>query len=150
MLVDVVEEEYRHETIPHLYGPDRRAVLERKLAWFFRGTPYSHVLPEGRETEGRRDDKVLLSAITNPELVQPWTRLCVQQKVPVAGIYSLAIVSTALLDRINVKSPNVLMGQHADPQRSPAILFPGGTHQDQPAGEDAAARHGALRPVYPE
>jgi len=109
MLVDVVEEEYRHETIPHLYGPDRRAVLERKLAWFFRGTPYTHVLPEGRETEGRRDDKVLLSAITNPELVQPWTRLCVQQKVPVAGIYSLAIVSTALLDRIKVKSPNVLM-----------------------------------------
>ena len=109
MLVDVVEEEYRHETIPHLYGADRRAVLERKLAWFFRGTPYTHVLPEGRETEGRRDDKVLLSAITNPELVQPWTRLCVQQKVPVAGIYSLAIVSTALLDRINVKSPNVLM-----------------------------------------
>ncbi|MCA1851915.1 MAG: hypothetical protein LC647_05855, partial [Beggiatoa sp.] len=104
----MVEEEYRHETIPHLYGPDRRAVLERKLAWFFRGTPYTHVLPEGRETEGRRDDKVLLSAITNPELVQPWIRLCVQQKVPIAGIYSLAIVSTALLDRINVKSPNVL------------------------------------------
>ncbi len=109
VLVDVVEEEYRHETIPHLYGPDRRAVLERKLAWFFRGTPYTHVLPQGRETEGRRDDKVLLSAITNPELVQPWTRLCAQQKIPIAGIYSLAIVSTALLDRIKVKSPNVLM-----------------------------------------
>ncbi len=103
-----MEEEYRHETIPHLYGPDRRAVLERKLAWFFRGTPYSHVLTQGRETEGRRDDKVLLSAITNPELVQPWTRLCTQQKVPIAGIYSLAIVSTALLERMRVKSPNVL------------------------------------------
>ncbi len=108
LLVDVVEEEYRHETIPHLYGPDRRAVLERKLAWFFRGTPYSHVLPQGRETEGRRDDKILLCAITNPELLQPWTRLCAQRKVPIAGIYSLAIVNTALLDRMHVKSPNVL------------------------------------------
>ena len=39
---------------------------------------------EGRETEGRRDDKVLLSAITNPELVHRGP-LCVQQKVPVAA-----------------------------------------------------------------
>ena len=46
--------------------------------------------------------------------------------------------------------PERAHGQHAEPQRSPAILFPGPGHQDQPAGEDAAARHGALRPVYPE
>ena len=58
VLVDVVEEAYRQETVPHVGASDRRAVLERKYARLFRGTPYHHALRQGRETEGRRDDRV--------------------------------------------------------------------------------------------
>ena len=127
-----------------IYGADRRAVLERKPRGFFRGTPYS-MSAEGRETRGGATTR-LLSAITNPELVQTWTR-CASAKGPVAGIYSCDLRGAALLDRINVKS-RTCSWSACDPQRSPTVVFRTG-HQDQPDGEDAAARR-CPSPVYPE
>ncbi|MGH8534888.1 MAG: hypothetical protein ACREXM_00125 [Gammaproteobacteria bacterium] len=109
LMVDVVEEEYRHENIPHLYGSDRQAVIERKQAWFFRGTPYCHVMMQGREAEGRRDDKLMFTAIVNPDIVIPWVRLCTQNKVALAGIYSLPILSASLLAKMKVPSRHVLL-----------------------------------------
>lgn len=109
LMVDIVEEEYRHETVPHLYGAERRAVIERKQAWLFRGTPYGHVILQGRMPEGRRDDRVLLTAIINPDLVTPWVRLCHQNRVPLAGIYSLPILSSLLLNRMRVGRADVLL-----------------------------------------
>src|SRR5918992_798235 len=49
ILVDIVEEEYRQETIPHLRGSDRQAVIKRKQARLFRGTPYCYTSLAGRE-----------------------------------------------------------------------------------------------------
>ncbi len=109
VLVDVVEEEYRQESIPHVSGADRKSVLERKYARLFRGTPYRHALRQGRETEGRRDDRVLLTAITRPEALTPWLSTLITHKVPVAGIYSLPILSERLLKRIGATAPNVLL-----------------------------------------
>ena len=109
VLVDVVEEEYRQETIPHVGGADRRSVLERKYARLFRGTPYRHALRQGRESEGRRDDSVLLTAITRPEALTPWLTILISHKVPVAGVYSLPILSERLLKRIHATAPNVLL-----------------------------------------
>ncbi len=109
LMVDVVEEEYRHENIPHLYGSDRQAVIERKQTWFFRGTPYCHVMIQGREAEGRRDDKLMFTAIINPDIVTPWVRLCTQNKVALAGIYSLPILSASLLAKMKVPSQDVLL-----------------------------------------
>ncbi|MEX2480821.1 MAG: hypothetical protein WD928_08170 [Gammaproteobacteria bacterium] len=109
VLVDVVEEEYRQETIPHVGGADRRAVIERKYARLFRGTPYRTALFQGRETDERRDDRLLLTAITRPELLTPWLEALIEHKVPVVGIYSLPILSQRLLKRIGATAPNVLL-----------------------------------------
>jgi hypothetical protein len=109
ILVDIVEEEYRQDTIPHVHGSDRRTVLQRKQSRMFRGTPYCHTLVQGREAEGRRDDKVLLTGIMNPEIVNPWVKQCLQHKIPLAGIYSLPILSRALLSRLNAKATNTLL-----------------------------------------
>ena len=108
-LVDIVEEEYRQDVIPHVAGADRRSVLERKFARLFRGTNYCHAIQQGRESEGRKDDKVLLTAITKPDLVAPWARLLEEQKVPLAGIYSLAVLSQSLLKKIGATGTNVLL-----------------------------------------
>ncbi len=109
VLVDVVEEEYRQDTIPHVGIADRRAVLARKYARLFRGTPYHHALAQGREGEGRKDDRVLLTAITRPEVVSAWLTPLIAHKVPVAGIYSLPVLSERLLKRIGATGPNVLL-----------------------------------------
>ena len=109
ILVDIVEEEYRSETIPHVFGADRKALLERKYARLFRGSPYCHAIIQGRETEGRRDDLVLLTALMNPDAVTPWLRLCVEHQIPVAGIYSLPVLSKSLLPKVGANSANVLL-----------------------------------------
>lgn len=109
VLVDVVEEEYRQDTLPHVFGADRRAVQERKYARLFRGTRYCLTLHQGREPEGRRDDRVLFTALTKPEIVEPWVALLQEHKVPIAGIFSLPILSRELLPRIHAKGQNVLL-----------------------------------------
>ena len=109
VLVDIVEEEYRQDVIPHVRGADRRAVLERKFARLFRGTAYCSALTQGRETEGRKDDKVLLTAITKPEIVAPWLEIIVAAKAPIAGVYSLPVLSQRLLKKIGAKGTNILL-----------------------------------------
>ncbi|MGD9604194.1 MAG: hypothetical protein AB7O21_10355 [Gammaproteobacteria bacterium] len=108
VLVDVVEEEYRQDTIPHVRGGDRRAVLARKYARLFRGTPYCLALAQGREREGRRDDRVLLTALTKPETLAPWIAEILKHRVPLAGIHSVPILSAALLKAVKATASNVL------------------------------------------
>ena len=109
LLVDVVEEEYRPDTMPHVRGADRRAVLARKFARQFRGTPYSLALTQGREPDGRQDDRVLLTALTKPENVTPWLAELTAHKTPLIGIYSLPILSASLLPKLKPTTANVLV-----------------------------------------
>jgi hypothetical protein len=41
--------------------------------------------------------------------VQPWVKLIQDQKIPIAGIYSLPVLSQLLLKKIGAKGPNVLL-----------------------------------------
>lgn len=109
VLVDIVEEEYRQDVIPHVSGSDRSSVLERKFARLFRGTAYCNALTQGRETEGRKDDRVLLTAITKPEIISQWIELIQAQRIPIAGIYSLPVLSERLLKKIGAKGSNILL-----------------------------------------
>ena len=109
MLTDFFEEEYRQDTIPHVMGPDRRAILLRKKGRLFRDTPYFYSRVIGREEEGRKDDQVLMTAITNPGLVAPWMRLIEAHKVPLAGIYSLPLVSELILKRLDKPTGHLLL-----------------------------------------
>jgi len=97
LLVDVFEEGFRRETIPHVLGPDRAAIIRRRQERLFRNTSYCYHEIQGRETQGRRDDRVLLSAITNAKLIDPWLALLDKYKVPLAGIHSLPLFTGALL-----------------------------------------------------
>ena len=109
LLVDVVEEEFRQDTIPHVSGSDRKNVLERKLSRNFRNTPYTYHILQGRQKDGRKDDEVLLTALTNPAAITPWVTLLEQNKIPLAGIYSLPILSKKLLKPLGAKSTNTLL-----------------------------------------
>ena len=111
LLVDVVEEEYRQDTMPHVFGADRRAVLGRKFARLFRGTPYWLALAQGRERGNgrRRDDRVLLAALTRPEVVLPWVSELLAHRVPIVGIHSLPVLSRELLKQLGAKGQNVLL-----------------------------------------
>lgn len=109
LVVDVVEEEYRQETVPHDRGRDRKAMLERRLTRHFRSTPYQYAVTQGREKEGRKDDRMLMTALTNPDQLDPVLRVFNEFKVPLAGIYSLPILSNRMLEVIDAKASNVLL-----------------------------------------
>lgn len=107
LLVDVIEEDFRLETIPHLIGPARKDLLARKFEQFYRGTPFHQASLLQRQEEGRRDDEMLFSALTNPARISPWLDALLANRTPLAGIYSLPNISTPLI--INIPSDHVLL-----------------------------------------
>lgn len=109
MLVDFVEEEFREETVPHVFGTDRSALLRTRQTRLFRDARYSHAIMQGRESGGRRDDRVLFSALIRPDLLAPWLGQIGRHKVPLAGIYSLPILSQRLLKPLRVGESHVLL-----------------------------------------
>jgi hypothetical protein len=96
LLVDVIEEDFRLETVPHLIGPAKRELLERKFEQFYRGSPFRQATLLHRQEEGRRDDEMLFSALTNPQRISPWLDVLHANQIPLVGIYSLPNITTPL------------------------------------------------------
>jgi hypothetical protein len=109
LITDLAEEDFRVDTIPHLGARDREAVLARKLSQIFRNTTYRHAIAQGREAEGRRDDRVVYTAITNGELVRPWIEVLERLEVPIEGIHSSAVFSGRLLADLKLAFPHALL-----------------------------------------
>jgi len=109
MLVDVVEEEFREESIPHVLGGDRRSLIRTRVNRLFRNPTYSYAVVQGRDAQGRRDDQLLLAALIRPDLLSPWIGQIAKHKIPLAGIYSLPFVSETLIKRMPVESEHALL-----------------------------------------
>ena len=110
ILADVVEEEFREETIPFVrWPPDRRSSQQLRLTRMFRDTTYGRAEPLGRESTGRRDEKVLFSALTRPELLAPWVSQCVRHQVPLVGVYSVPAITRLLLKPIGAETSHALI-----------------------------------------
>ena len=97
LLVDLIEEDFRQETVPHLIGSKRTALLQRKLEQFYRGSPFHQATLLQRQKTGRRDDDMLFSALTNPSLITPWLDIMQAQQIPLAGIFSVPQISAPLV-----------------------------------------------------
>ena len=109
VIADVVEEEFREETVPHVLGRERRALLRAKADRAFRGVRHVQATILGRELEGRRDDRVIFSALTRPAVFSPWTAAMARYKVPVAGIWSPAMLTGFLLRTVDARGDHVLV-----------------------------------------
>lgn len=92
ILLDIVSEEHHIDTIPHVFGANRKAVIERKKARIFKDAPYFYAQIQGREDSGRRDDKIMLSALTSHQDIQPWLQILEDNKVPIVGMGSLPLL----------------------------------------------------------
>jgi hypothetical protein len=112
IMVDAVEEDYRFETLPHAFGSDRTEMVRRKLRQHYRNTPYVNAWLLGRDSGRRRDDRYLFSALTNADLVGGWLQAVAARSLPIAGVFLLPMVSTALIDQLRVKAANLLLVSH--------------------------------------
>ncbi|MEP7156689.1 MAG: hypothetical protein ABI905_13000 [Betaproteobacteria bacterium] len=109
VITDLIEEDFRIDTVPHLRGGDQDAILGRKLAQLYRATTFRHAIVQERESEGRRDDRVLYHAITNPDLVKPWLAALETAEVPLEGVSSSAVLSSRLPKELNVFFAHTLL-----------------------------------------
>lgn len=106
---DTVEEDYRFDTLPHATGSDRASLLDRKIRQYYRSTRFVSALARGRSGEKRRDDRYLFSALTNPGLIDPWITSIAQHGSPVAGVYLVSMLTAALLPKLGITAPRVLI-----------------------------------------
>ena len=109
VITDLAEEDFRLDTIPHVGSRDRQAVMARKLTQVFRNSTYRHAIAQGREPDGRRDHRVVYTAITNDEILKPWVEILQRLEVPVEGIYSSAVLSGRLLDALGLNFAHTLL-----------------------------------------
>ena len=109
VVTDLIEEDFRVDTVPHLRGGDQEAILSRKLSQLYRATTFRHAIVQDREAEGRRDDRVLYHAVTNPDLLQPWLTALEKAEVPLEGVFSSAVLSARLPKELNVFFTHTLL-----------------------------------------
>lgn len=109
IIVDAVEEDYRVDTIPHTGGKTREEMLQRKLTQTYRNAPYRTAQVIGRETDKRRDDRILMMALTNADILTPWLNLLEEMESPLAGAYMMPVVSHMVVKALKLKHPNMLL-----------------------------------------
>lgn len=110
LLLDVIEEEFHTDRIPHVIGRDRSELFKRTAQRHFRSTEFRYIVAQGREPDGRRDDRVLVAGLTNPELLKTWLSVIEDARVPLKGIHSLPLLSEALLPALGAaKKPRALI-----------------------------------------
>ncbi len=108
LAVDLIEEDFRIETLPHLRWLDRRTLVKRRLGQIYRNTPFRLAMLQGRETTGRRDDIMLCTAITQSEGLSSWLDVIGECRIPLLGIYPTALLGEQLLRALGQPAGPVL------------------------------------------
>lgn len=104
LLVDSVAEDFLVESLPHVSYYDRKGFLNRKLEGHFRGLEYRSSSVVGRESGGRKNDKVLFSALTKNQIIEPWIRVMLQAEVPIQGISTPAFALCKVVEHYKLLS----------------------------------------------
>lgn len=112
VMVDVVEEDFQRSTTPHVLGSARKSMAERNLQRLYRNTPYRRCTYQGRQSDGRRDDNVVYSAITRPELPDLWLKTATRHQLPLTGLHSPAHLSEWLVGRLGIDAEQLLLVTH--------------------------------------
>ncbi len=110
IITDFIEEDFRTELSVHVSGSDRNALLQRRLAHLFRNTTYRNAKVIGRESTGRRDDRILLTALTKPEIIDPWVNQILANRVSIISVTSAAYVMEHFAQSMSLKAqPHLLI-----------------------------------------
>lgn len=108
-ITNFLEESFRSETVAPVSGSDKKALLERKLDYAFRKTPYRTASTVEKEKGGRKDHRVLLSGLTKPQLLTPWIKILLANKTPIQSISSAAFIAQEFAIQAKLNSENYLV-----------------------------------------
>lgn len=107
VLADLADEGFHSESVPWVLGQDRRALLRRRMTQHFFGTPYVTALSLGRETTGRRDERIVFTALTRPAAIEPWLAIMREHPLALSSLRTPALLLRQLLGGIK---PDVARG----------------------------------------
>ena len=103
LIVNLGEEGFQSDVIPFLQSKDRATVIARRLGQNFQGTPLATAVTHGHESGSRKNERLLLTALTNISQVSPWLNALQTANSRLQGIYSLPLLSEALTKRLDIK-----------------------------------------------
>ena len=109
ILANVAEEGFQIETIPFLRGSDRQAIIKRKLGQLFFNAALTTSLSLGYEKTQRKDERVMLAALTSKDFFAPWLEAIASAHVALSGIYSLPLLAPALLRKLGIDGDQCLL-----------------------------------------
>ncbi|PCI21536.1 MAG: hypothetical protein COB62_03210 [Piscirickettsiaceae bacterium] len=103
VVLDVLGEEIKQESIPHVSRKDRELLITRKAKTVFSDSELFWKKHIKRETEGRKDDVFLMVGVQLSPQVQSVINCLVDNKLYVEGIFSVAILGREVINVL----PNV-------------------------------------------
>lgn len=109
LVVDILEEDFFNENIPHVSYFDRTKILDRLKQKFHRDNQYVSIELVGRNEEGRRDDNVLISSISNNEKLDQWLQFFKENNIEFPGLISAAKISEKFIGLDWVNQENVMI-----------------------------------------
>ncbi len=123
LVVDLIEEEFRQITIPLLRGSDRKAILERNYAKYFRNSRYRFATTRGVEKKARKEEKLLLIGLTNQYLLEPWLKVIEDTRTPLSGIISLPLLSEDYISRLKTDDRAIILVSQQVPSNLRQSVF---------------------------
>lgn len=109
VLANVSEENFHLETIPFLRGEDRKAIISRRLGQLYFNASLTTPISLGHQKSRRKDERIMLVALTNNEAFAPWLAAFAEAETPLAGVYSLPLLAPLLLKRIGIAKERCLL-----------------------------------------
>ena len=112
ILPDLAEEEFHNEKLPHVFGRDQKNMLNRKINNFFHDSRFRQASKQGREASGRRDDRFLITGISDPEMLDPWIDILLNNHIAIPGIHSVPMLMPRLLAILKPAYTHVIIISH--------------------------------------
>ncbi|MCM8594718.1 hypothetical protein [Accumulibacter sp.] len=109
MLANVAEEGFHVELIPFLRGANRQSIISRRLGQLFFGATLTTAVSLGYQKSRRKDERVLLAALTRNELFAPWLEVIARAEAPLAGVHSLPLLGPLLLRKLALADERCLL-----------------------------------------
>lgn len=109
LITDVVEEDYKLESLPHTSGRARSEIVDRKLNQFNRNSVYRTAHFINRSADKRKDDNFLFIALSNADFMQSWMDVIQAVHAPLVGVYLLPMISQVTVRHMKLMAPNILL-----------------------------------------
>lgn len=118
VFLDLIGEEYKHESIPHVNGKDRELLLARKQQSLFPGADLVWKKHVEREKTGRKDDVYLMMGIQLPKMVKDVFSVLIENEQAVSGVYSMSILESALQETMPSSEQHLMISRVLGRQQS--------------------------------